>query len=168
MEATAMSEYQLPKGWPERIRGAQRDLIKAAGGIERVAELLGRSVGHVGRWNNPGLDDLMPFPVILLLEDDTKLPVVTRVMAQMIHGRDLTEPDGRDSGRSDVLEKAADAMESAGGFAGDGFRAVADGDLTDAELMAMDRKAAETERDLAAFRQAVARRRAGLRLVRGG
>lgn len=163
-----MSEYQLPEGWSERIRGGQRDLIKAAGGIERVASLLGRSVGHVGRWNNPELDDLMPFPVILLLERDTKRTVMCQMMAQMIHGRDLTEPVGSGGDRSDVLEKLADAMESAGEFGGDGFRAVADGDLSEAELLALDRRAADLERDASAFREVAAKRRSGLKLVREG
>ena len=158
-----MSEYELKKEWLPRLRGAQRDLIKEAGGIERVAELLDRSVGHVGRWNNPALLDLMPFPVILLLEDETKKPVFTKLMAQMLHGRELSEPVARGEDRADILEKAADAMESAGDFAAGGFRAIADGDLTDAELMALDRQAAEMERIAAAFRDAAARRRAALK-----
>lgn len=154
-----MSEYEIKTEWRTRIRGAQRDLIKAAGGIERVAELLDRSVGHVGRWTNPALPDLMPIPVILLLEDDVKIPIFARVFAQMLHGRDLTEPNGSGADSSELVERVADVMESGGKFSAGLTRALADGQMTESELIAADRLAGQLERDASEVRECIAKQR---------
>lgn len=163
-----MNEYDIPEVWRTRIRGAQRDLIRAAGGLDRVAELLKRSIGHVGRWNTPDGTEYMPLAVILILEDDTKKPVFTKVMAQMLHDRDLTEPHGGGAPDDGVLEVIAEAVESAGKFGGQALRFSADGDMSEAELRMLDRTASELERDVAEVREVAARRRSQLKLVRGG
>lgn len=140
--------------WFYRIKAAQRDLIKIAGGIERVVEITSTSKSHVGRWNNPADPDLMPLNAVMLLEAETGQPMITSVMAG-INGRRLTDPDGGNGESASLLASFGETSRQSGEFISTGMRAFSDGVVTDSERTEMDRAASKLEQDLGKLRQAL-------------
>jgi hypothetical protein len=69
-----------------RLKAAQRDLIAAAGGIERAAEISSYGKSTVGRWSKIDLPEIMPFDAVEALEGETGLTVWT---AAWLGGRGL-------------------------------------------------------------------------------
>lgn len=125
-----MAEYT--ERWHLRFRGAQRDLIDACGGVERVAELTSYGKSTVGRWRSPGDRDEMPYRVALILEDDCGRPILTRLMAEF-NGRRLGDPEqgGQDVGA--LSAQVAELVEHAGKLVVETVRAKADGIVTPSE-----------------------------------
>jgi hypothetical protein len=75
-----------------RIKAAQRDLIAAAGGIERVAEIVGFSKSQVGRWHHGDSPDLMLFDLWLPGMDGWQRCLeVSRGCMRLFHETRLTE-----------------------------------------------------------------------------
>jgi len=75
------------------LKGAQRDLIKLAGGIVRAALVTGLSESQIGRFNARDTTDIMPTYIVAKLEADVREPVVSRALVLMAGG-DVTMPGG--------------------------------------------------------------------------
>lgn len=150
----------LPSAWFYRLKAAQRDLIKRCGGIERAAEIASVSKTHMGRFNNDGDTDLMPLPVVLMLQADCGLPLVTAAMAEL-QGRRLSDPDAGAEGNADVQMRHAEAIVLAGELVSAGALAFADGKLTSTEAVSIDRPASRLEVAIGELRKALAAARAG-------
>lgn len=159
---------QLSDAWFYRLKAAQRDLIKRAGGIERASEITSISKSHVGRWNNAGDTDLMPPSAVLLLEAECGLPLFTQVMAEL-NGRRLTDPDGENAATGNAMVRHAEAIRHAGDLMATGAQAFADGRLTPAEAQQVDAAASQLERSISDLRKALAGARSGgFSVVEGG
>ncbi len=121
--------------WFHRIKAAQRDLIERCGGIGRAAEIGRVSVPHMGRFNNPHTDDIMPARLKARLEADAQFPVVTKVELEMLGWSACqvavapAEPDLHAS-TARVVAEASDVMRV---YA----EATKDGKLTPAEVRAL-------------------------------
>lgn len=155
--------------WFHRIKAAQRDLIRLAGGIERAAEITSFGKSSVGRWNNGADPELMPPAAVYALEADCGVPVFTAAMAGL-HGRRLSDPDGDGGASSDVMARYAETARQASELLAEGALAMADGRWTPAEAASCDRAARALEAALGEFRGALAGVRAsgGFSVVEGG
>lgn len=60
-----------------RIKAAQRDLIAAAGGIERAADICSYGKSTVGRWSKIDQPEIMPADAVEALEAETGLRLWT-------------------------------------------------------------------------------------------
>lgn len=152
-----------------RLKAATRDLVDLCGGGDRSARLAGVSAGQVSRWKGGDYPDLIPLSAVMALEADCGDAPVSAVMAGAT-GRALTGPaGGEDDGAAGLLGLQARVIEQAGRLVGEFARATADGRVTPAEAEMMDRGAAEIDRTVAAFREALAGVKAGrVRLVGEG
>ncbi|MBB4103036.1 hypothetical protein [Allorhizobium borbori] len=79
--------------WFFAVKGAQRDLIKRAGGIQRTAMVLEVSPSLVGTWFNLEDGALMPLWAVMVLETDVERAVVSRAAAANI-GADMVSGEG--------------------------------------------------------------------------
>jgi hypothetical protein len=157
----------LKNAWFYRIKAAQRDLINLSGGIERVAAITSISKSHVGRWNNAQDTDLMPINAVLMLEESCGVALITSVMAEL-NGRRLSDEAERGQRNADVFSAYAETVRHAGEVMSAGAIALADGKVTPAEAMTVDRAVLVLERGLSDLRQTLAQVRAGdLKVVAG-
>ena len=138
-----------------RAKAAQRDLIDACGGIERVAAKCGYSKSEVGRWRAPGSPDLMSIDAVVLLERDCGRDFVTASMANA-NGRRLTDPDEERRADVNVLSAHAAKLRSSAEVANAMATAIEDGHLSPAEAAVIDRAAAAEELALSELRAALA------------
>lgn len=143
---------QLTDAWFQRIKSAQRDLIKYCGGIERVVELSGFSKSHVGRWNLSTETDLMPLNVVYKLENECGVLCVTSVMASL-NNRRLAEPDEDVRAAGNLLAAHSEVVASVGEVMSIGARVFADGKVTGTEAMQLDKVAGEAERNISGLRR---------------
>ncbi|WP_274426775.1 phage regulatory CII family protein [Chelativorans sp. YIM 93263] len=152
-----------------RIKAAQRDLIAAAGGIERVAEIVGYGKSTVGRWNHGDSPDLMPLDAVWMLEAETSSPLVTSALAEL-SGRRLTDLQRENETAADIMRGYADLCTKAGELMATMANALADGRVTPAEATAYDRRLAELSDLIAACRKQAAsvRGEGGFAVVNGG
>ena len=163
----------LNDAWFYRVKAAQRDLIKAAGGIDRAADITSISRSQIGRCNNAADPELLTIAAIIQLEAETGLPLVTQAMAE-INGRRLTDPVHDAARASELLSQYSDAIRHAGELMSAGAAAFADGKVTPAEAQIMDREAGRLERSLGELRKLTARvqaeggTKASIRLVGEG
>lgn len=157
----------LKNAWFYRIKAAQRDLINLSGGIDRAAEITSISKSHVGRWNNAKDTDLMPINAVLMLEEHCGVALITSVMAEL-NGRRLADETDAVRRSADVLSAYAETVRHAGEVMSAGAIALADGKVTPAEAMTVDRAVSVLERGLSELRQTLAHVRAGdLKVVAG-
>ena len=161
---------EFTERWHVRFRGAQRDLIDACGGVERVAELSSFSKSVVGRWRGPTDRDEMPYRVALMLEDDCGRPILTRLMAQF-NGRKLSNAEAGDGAAINTLSaQVADLVEHAGKLVVETVRAKADGIVTPSEadqLRALNATVARLTDEIAGALASV-KAEGGLKVVEGG
>ncbi|MBN7764026.1 hypothetical protein JF546_17085 [Nitratireductor aquimarinus] len=152
-----------------RIKAAQRDMISAAGGIERVAEIVGYSKSTVGRWNNGDSPDLMPLDALISLESETGMPVMTTALAEL-SGRRLSDPKEVADAEADIMRGYAGLCSKAGEMMAMMAEAMSDGKITPAEATAYDRRLSELEDILSACRRQAAsvRGAGGFSVVSGG
>jgi hypothetical protein len=77
---------QLPLADYLRIKQAWRDLVKACGGPEKVAELTrAGNRGLISQYSQPHcMDRFPPLDVVMDLEAECGVPYVTRVLADML------------------------------------------------------------------------------------
>jgi len=156
-----------------RLKAAQRDLISRAGGIERAALITSTSTSQMGRFANGNDGALMTLPVVLALESDTGVALVTSVMAQA-NGRVVQEqqagqpsPSGLMMSHSDLMRKSAELTQSMA-------VAISDGMVSPTEAETLDRIAAELFRALEKLRMGLASikssggTKAALTVVEGG
>lgn len=127
--------------WSNRMKAAQRDLIKACGGIERSAEVAEQSTAQIGRCNNSETDDLLSARTKAKLEADCGYPWVTRAELQLL-GFDIVrsvEARGDRAGdvhsaTSRVVAEASDVMRAYSDALRDGTISPADIAILQKEL----------------------------------
>lgn len=152
----------------EQIKAAQRDLIRAAGSIDRVVRLTSYGKSTVGRWNNPADPEHMPLTVVRMLESDTDQPLITTILAHET-GRKLSEPDGQvtDAVALDALARQAlvDVVDMVGSITG----ATSDGHVTPAEGTVISTPASRLADTVRRIQQLVGAVKAGggLKIVAG-
>lgn len=95
--------FRMQRDVLDKLKLAQRDLISRCGGLKETAKRAGVSAGHVGRWNNAELADLMPVETVYVLESACGVPYVTRAMAA-IQGRRLSDVDDDVAGETIASE----------------------------------------------------------------
>lgn len=129
--------------WFFRMKAAQRDLIKACGGIERSAEIAEQSIAQIGRCNNAETDDLLSARAKAKLEADCGYPWVTRVELQAlgfeVHQTAVVNSDraGDVHGTtSRVVAEASDVMRAYSD-------ALADGKITPADIAILQKELGE-------------------------
>ena len=108
-----------------RIKAAQRDLIAAAGGIERAADFCSYGKSTVGRWANIDAPEWMPLDAVDKLESETGLTHFTRAWVET-RGLKLAEPDARE-------EQVACLTTEIAGFVGEFGTLMAEWALTSAD-----------------------------------
>lgn len=153
------------------LKAKQRDLIAAAGGIERAAEVCSYGKSTVGRWANPDSPELMPLEAIFALEEETGRYDMSAAITQA-RGRKLADQSGDAGGQANatMMERHAHAIAEFGELVTAGALAFADMKLTPAEAMQIDRAAAKVETAMGELRKSAAHVRAvgGLSVVEGG
>jgi len=138
------------------IKARQRDLIAAAGGIERAAAICSFGKSTVGRWANSDSPELMPLEAVFLLEEETGRFDMTEAIVQA-RGRTLADSDVlAASANSSVMERHAEALAQFGELATVGALAFADMKLTPAEATQIDRVAAKLLDAVGELRKAAA------------
>ena len=143
------------EAWFHRVKAAQRDLIKLAGGIERAAEVTSISKSHIGRMNNPADGELMPLAAVVMLESDCGQPLVTAVLAET-NGRRLTDPEAERAADVSVLSMHAELMRQSAELANGMAIAIADGRVTPAEAQSVDRICSSLQAATSELRAALA------------
>lgn len=152
------------------LKAKQRDLIAAAGGIERAAGLCNYSKSVVGRWAHGDSPDIMPIEAIFALEEDTGRFDMSEAIGSL-RGRRFADGDvAEHAANACIMSRHAEAMVRVGELAATGAMAFADGKLTPAETVQIDRAAGELERAVGELRRAAAdaRGQGGISLVSGG
>lgn len=134
------------------VKGAQRDLIRLAGGIDRAALVTGLSTSRIGSFNNRETPDIMPIHIVAKLEADVRQPVVSRALV-LLAGGEVVVPTTNDRGESSLVAASAEMMSSSAEVMtenaelyGDYAKAAADGDFSPAELWQMRPKAEDALR----------------------
>lgn len=150
-----------------RLKAAQRDLIKACGGIERCSQITSISRSQVGRWNNALYKDLIPTNVICVLEAECGIAYITSALASL-NGRRLEDVDVLNDKNPDIMTTFADAVRHTGDLMKTGIEALADGKITPAEATEMDQKAARLETQVANLRKALSQAKKETLHVVGG
>lgn len=148
------------------LKAKQRDLIAACGGIERAAGVCNFGKSTVGRWANADSPELMPLEAVFALEEECGRHDMSEAIAAL-RGRRFADAAVSPQANASVMARHAEAMVQMGELMQTGAMAFADGRLTPAEAVGMDRAAATLERALADYRQSLAGVRAdgGLRVV---
>lgn len=139
-----------------RLKSAQRDLIDMSGGIQKTADKVSVSKSQIGRCHDMEAPDLLAMNVVLALEHECGVPVVTSVMAQ-INGRRVSDGEGSAEDGANVLARHSDAVLQAAELMASGAAAFADGKVTPAEAAQMDRVASQLEKLLGPLRLALAK-----------
>ncbi|TIM16245.1 MAG: hypothetical protein E5Y67_03360 [Mesorhizobium sp.] len=150
------------------LKAKQRDLIAAAGGIERAAEVCSYSKSVVGRWNNLDSPELMELPAIFALEEESgRFDMSEAIVA--VRGRRLADVEAVAANGS-LMAAHADAVVRMGELMTEGAMAFADGKLTPSESGRLDRSLAALVDALSEYRKVVASARAagGLSVVSSG
>ncbi|MDR6952317.1 hypothetical protein J2X65_001672 [Ancylobacter sp. 3268] len=149
-----MAERAISDSTIFRLRAAQRDLIDACGGIARAAKICNYSAGHVGRWNNPNDNDLMPITAVVALEGDCGRALVTSIMADL-NGRDLT--DGAPAEATGNVDAAyADVLGALAAATSEYAIAKEDGRISPSEAERIDRAVAHFIREAEELRAGLA------------
>lgn len=152
-----------------RIKAAQRDLISAAGGIVRAAQITNFSKSEVGRWNDIDSPDWMDLVAVDKLEAETGLRVFTQAWVET-RGLKLAdvEPDA---------DKVAGLAIEVAGLVADFSTLMGEWAVTSADGHATTNEAIRLRRQLPALRERISRlegilaavqAEGGLSLVSGG
>lgn len=151
------------------LKAKQRDLIAAAGGIERAAAVCSFGKSTVGRWANTESPELMPLEAVFALEEECGRFDMSEGIAAA-RGRRFADTEVSAADNVSVMASHADAVVQMGELMTAGALAFADGKLTPAEASQIDKAVASVERSLAEYRKVVAGVRGvgGLSLVGGG
>jgi hypothetical protein len=147
------------------LKAAQRDLIAAAGGIERAAAVCSFGKSTVGRWANGESPELMPLEAIFALEEETGRHDVSAAIAAA-RGRTFVDKDAIPANGC-VMGAHAESVVRMGDLMSEGAMAFADGELTPAEITQLDRKLAAAMDHMGEYRRilADAKGRGGLKVV---
>lgn len=137
------------------LKAKQRDLIAAAGGIERAAAVCSYSKSVVGRWNNTDSPEIMELPAIFALEEETGRFDLSEAIAQA-RGRRFSDDVLTETANGSVMASHAEAVVQMGELMTSGALAFADGRLTPAEAQQIDRSLAAVERATTEYRKVIA------------
>lgn len=150
------------------LKAKQRDLIAAAGGIERAAAICCFSKSVVGRWSNPDSPEIMELPAIFALEEETGRYDMSEAIVQA-RGRRMADDDLTAAANGCVMASHAETVVQMGELMTSGALAFADGKLTPAEATQIDKALAAVERATGEYRKVIARvRGAGGQTIVGG
>ncbi len=151
-----------------RLKAAIRDLIAAAGGIERAAEICTLGKSTVGRWQDADARDFPNIWHVRMLECECGRADISRVMAELA-GLDTGRADSPD-GKACLMASHAEAVTHAAALMSEGAMAFSDSLVTPAEASSMDRAAQRLEEAVASYRQVLAGVKAagGFTIVKGG
>lgn len=149
------------------LKAKQRDLIAAAGGIERAAMICSYSKSVVGRWYNLDSPELMELPAIFALEEETGRFDMSEAISSA-RGRRFAEDEAKPVNGC-VMSAHAETVVRMGELMTEGALAFADGQLTPAETQRIDRALSKVEAGTAEYRKILAGARAqgGLKVVGG-
>jgi hypothetical protein len=147
------------------LKAAQRDLIAAAGGIERAAAVCSYGKSTVGRWANGESPELMPLEAMFALEEETGRTDLSAAIAAG-RGKRFAETETV-SANGCVMSAHAEAVVRMGELMTEGALAFADGQITPAESAQIDRALAKVNDAVAEYRKILAGGRAsgGLKVV---
>lgn len=151
------------------LKAKQRDLIAAAGGIERAAAICNYGKSTVGRWANADSPDIMPLDALFALEEETGRFDMSEAIAAA-RGRRFAEAEISGADNVTVMSSHAEAVVQMGELMTAGALAFADGRLTPAEAAQIDKALSAVERSLADYRKVVAavRGQGGFSIIGGG
>ncbi|RWC47984.1 MAG: hypothetical protein EOS55_14060 [Mesorhizobium sp.] len=147
------------------LKAKQRDLIAAAGGIERAADVCNYGKSTVGRWANTDSAELMPLEVIFALEEETGRFDMSEAIGAA-RGRRFADVEAVAANGS-VMAAHAETVVRMGELMSEGALAFADGQLTPYESTRIDRALSKVEAGLAEYRKILAGAKAagGLKVV---
>lgn len=137
------------------LKAKQRDLIAAAGGIERAAAICSYSKSVVGRWNNPDSPEIMELPAIFALEEETGRFDLSEAIAQA-RGKRFADSGVEPAANASLMARNAAVAVQVGELLTSAALAFSDGQLTPNEAQQIDRTASKLEEALADFRKALA------------
>jgi len=148
------------------IKAKQRDLITAAGGQVRAAEICGYGKSTVGRWADPGSPEWMPLDALFKLEEDTGRHDLSEAIAAC-RGKRFSDEPGTAAANGSAMSAHAAAVVQMGELMTTGALAFADGKLTPAEATQIDRALSKLEEAVEEYRKVMAGARGagGLDLV---
>lgn len=152
-----------------RLKAAQRDLIAAAGGIQRAAELCSYGKSTVGRWADIESREWMPLDAADRLEAETGLSIFTQAWVES-RGLKLAGADEGERKSVSLTTEIAGIAGALSALLSEWAVASADGHATPAEADRL-RKHVPTIKDLLSrLEDACSEVRAagGLSLVNGG
>lgn len=129
--------------WSNRMKAAQRDLIKACGGIERSAEVANVSAAQIGRCNNAETDDLLSARAKAKLEADCGYPWVTRTELQLLGFEMHENAAGGGDRTSDVHSTTSRVVAEAADVMRVYSEALADGKITPADIAKLQKELGE-------------------------
>lgn len=149
------------------LKAKQRDLIAAAGGIERAAEVCSYGKSTVGRWANADSPELMPLDAVFALEEECGRFDMSEAICSA-RGRRFAGVEAVAANGS-VMAAHAEAVVRMGELMTEGALAFADGQLTPSESARIDRALAKVEAGAADYRKILAGAKAagGLKVVGG-
>lgn len=121
------------------LKASFRDLIRACGGQERCAELLGISQSRISEASSINHMDKSPrLDHVMILEADCRSPIVTRFMADASHHRVVSiEPGKTQDPHLHLAQIIGGNAKAAMGLAG----ALADGRIMPSEALALKAQA---------------------------
>ncbi|MCV3209629.1 hypothetical protein OHD62_17445 [Mesorhizobium sp. YC-39] len=147
------------------LKAKQRDLIAAAGGIERAADVCSYGKSTVGRWANTDSPELMPLDAIFALEEETGRFDMSEAIGSA-RGRRFADVEAVAANGS-VMSAHAETVVRMGELMTEGALAFADGQLTPAESSRIDRALSKVEAGIGDYRKILAGAKAsgGLKVV---
>ncbi len=117
------------------LKAAFRLAVHAAGGIDAVGALIGRSPQQVARYYDPGSPDTPSLRVVALVEAAGPSLYVTRALAQL-HGAAVVEA-AADIPHQPVATRLAQVGATSGAVFAEGAAALADQRVTPAEAASL-------------------------------
>jgi hypothetical protein len=140
------------------LKAAQRDLIAAAGGIERAAAVCSYGKSTVGRWANGESPELMPLEAMFALEEETGRHDLSAAIAAA-RGKRFAETETV-AANGCVMSAHAEAVVRMGELMTEGALAFADGQITPSESSQIDRALAKVNDAVSEYRKILAGGRA--------
>lgn len=152
-----------------RLKAAIRDLVAAAGGIERAADICTLGKSTIARWQDAEARDFPNVWHVRALEAECGRADVSRAMGEA-SGLAIGNRPASGADNACLMAAHADAAVKAAAMLTEGAMAFSDNAVTPAELVRMDDAVQQLEEAAARYRQQLARARAegGLSLVVGG
>ncbi len=138
-----------------RLKAAVRDLIAAAGGLERTAAICGLGKSTVGRWQDADRDDFPNLAYVAQLEAECGRCDVSRAMADLA-GLPVGSRPREAEGNACLMATHAEAVTHAAALMAEGAMAFSDSHVTPSEANAMDRAAQRLEEALGDYRKVLA------------